>query len=398
MFLESSRMSPFSRTGYSSTRRVSNCLLARAACGMTGRFMAAVAVIGAFAAFPACGLAGQEKIPVALVGGAHIHAPGFADQLGNHNRVEVRYVWDPDPAVAQARQASAGGEVVGDLSVIWEDEEVSAVVIVSQTNRHIDLIAAAVEAGKHVFHDKPLGLNAEEAGVLAEKIRGADVIYQTGYFQRGRPNHQRVRELIEQGAFGQITNIRTTMMHSGALDGWFDDDWRWMADVEQAGVGGFGDLGTHVLDLMLYLMAAAGDVAVAATGHVDAAVDRYEGTDEYGEGMIRFDSGAVGTVGAGWVFRANPNTLEVSGTEGHARVTEGRLYLSGPGMEGKVDDDGRAIDLPGEWPNPLQIFLQTVVDEADAPLVSVDSSEYTQQVMTAIYRGAENRAWIEIEE
>ena len=363
----------------------------------TSRGIMALVAAGALALSPACVFAEEPTVAVALVGGAHIHAPGFADQLGAHDRVEVRYVWDPDPDVAHARQRATGGEVVDDLSVIWNDDEVTAVVIVSQTNLHMDLISAAVEAGKHVFHDKPLGLNAEEAEVLARQIRDAGVIYQTGYFQRGLPNHQRVRELIREGAFGQITNIRTTMMHSGALDGWFDHEWRWMADIEQAGVGGFGDLGTHVLDLMLYLMEAAGDVAMAATGHVDTTVNRYEGTDEFGEGIIRFASGAVGTVGAGWVFQANPNTLEISGTEGHARITEGELYLSGPGMDGKTDGTGRATGIPGEWPHPLQLFIQAVANDTEAPLISVESSEYTQRVMTAIYRGAEDREWVEIE-
>lgn len=359
--------------------------------------MKAAVTAFALAVSSAVVFAGDDKVTVALVGGAHIHAPRFAGQLGDDDGVEVRYVWDPDPAVAKARQASSGGKVVDDLSVIWEDDEISAVVIISQTNLHIDLVSAAVKAGKHVFHDKPLGLNADEAKVLAQQIRDANVVYQTGYFQRGNPNHQRVRELIEEGAFGEITNIRTTMMHHGALGGWFDDDWRWMADTEQAGVGGFGDLGTHVLDLMLYLMEAAGDTAVAATGHVDAVLERYEGTDEYGEAIVKFASGAVGTVGAGWVFHANPNTLEISGTEGHARITEGDLYLSGPGMEGKTDDDGRALDRPDQWPNPLELFIKAVANESDVPLVTVDSSEYTQRVMTAIYRGAENMEWVEIE-
>ncbi len=398
MFIKHSRMSDFNFGENDFSDTAPDRIQRRAASGLTRRGLMAVVASVALAVSPAAVLAEEQRVTVALVGGAHIHAPGFADQLGAHDRIEVRYVWDPDPAVARARQSSAGGEVVEDLSVIWDDDEVSAVVIVSQTNLHLDLISAAVEAGKHVFHDKPLGLNADEAGILAQQIRDAGVIYQTGYFQRGLSNHQRVRELIEEGAFGRITNIRTTMMHSGALGGWFDGEWRWMADTEQAGVGGFGDLGTHVLDLMLYLMDAAGDVAVAATGHVDTALDRYEGTDEYGEAIIRFASGAVGTVGAGWVFHANPNTLEISGTEGHARITEGVLYLAGPGMDGKADDAGRATGLPGQWPNPLQLFLQAVADEADAPLVSVDSSAYTQRVMTAIYRGAENMEWVVIED
>ncbi len=361
--------------------------------GMIGQTVA-LAAAGAFTYLsPRRAVADDDRAtPVALVGGAHIHAPGFVQQMADHDRIDSRYVWDPAPDTAQRRQQVIGGEIVDDPQVIWDDDEIEAVVILSQTNRHLHLISDAVAAGKHVFHDKPLGMDGDEATTLARRINDAGVIYQTGYFRRGEAPIQRIRQLIEDGAFGQITSIRTTMQHSGAIGGWFDDEWRWMADVEQAGVGGFGDLGTHALDLMLFLMDHADDRAVAATGHIGSALDRYEGADEYGEGLIRFASGAVGTVGAGWVAHANPNTLEISGTEAHARITEGQLHLRGPGVE-----DGHVTELPDPWPHSFQLYLQAITGEARAPLITADSAAYTNRVMTAIYHGAAEMNWVRLD-
>jgi predicted dehydrogenase len=105
----------------------------------------------------------------------------------------------------------------------------------------------------------------------------------------------------------------------------------WMADLDQAGVGAFGDLGSHVFDLLLWFM--EGDKPKACTGYIDKVLERYPGCDEYGEGMVTFESGAVATVAGGWVDHANPNQIEVSGTNGHVRVTNGDLFPanSGPG-------------------------------------------------------------------
>ena len=65
-----------------------------------------------------------------------------------------------------------------------------------------------------------------------------------------------------------------------------------------AGGGGFGDLGTHALDLMLWMMGAPTSV----TASIEVATGRYgPDCDEYGEGLLKFDGGAIGSLAAGWV-------------------------------------------------------------------------------------------------
>ncbi|MCU0503671.1 MAG: Gfo/Idh/MocA family oxidoreductase, partial [Anaerolineae bacterium] len=138
--------------------------------------------------------------------------------------------------------------------------QIDGVVICSETDRHEPLVLAAAAAKKHIFAEKPLGLGATDAYRMAAAIKKAGVLFQTGYFQRGNPLHLFLREQIGAGAFGTITRIRHTNCHAGSLKGWFDTEWRWMADPAQAGVGGFGDLGTHSLDILLWLMGGVKDV------------------------------------------------------------------------------------------------------------------------------------------
>src|SRR5690606_24945311 len=118
--------------------------------------------------------------------------------------------------------------------------------------------------------------------------------------------------------------------HSGSLGGWFDTDWLWMTDLAQAGVGAFGDLGTHSLDILMWLM---GDVT-RVTASIGVATGRYGACDEYGEGLLDFANGVVGTLAAGWVDVAHPVNVIVSGTEGHAYVSENQLFFKSSHVNG----------------------------------------------------------------
>src|SRR5688500_15632322 len=120
------------------------------------------------------------------------------------------------------------------------------------------MVQAATKAKKKfIFVEKPLGMGAKDAYAMADAMHAIGAKFQTGYFVRGGPMVNFIREHIQKGAFGKITRIRGSNCHSGALGGWFDNkpddhasDWRWMADPKIAGVGAFGDLGTHLLDIM----------------------------------------------------------------------------------------------------------------------------------------------------
>ena len=207
-------------------------------------------------------------IQVALVGGAHIHTPGFIKRLNERENINVKYVWDHDAERAKARAEALNSEVVADLATIWQDDNIVATVVCSETDRHLDLVLAGAEAGKHLFVEKPLGLGADDAFQMAEAIEKADVMFQTGYFMRGtNPVHLFLKEQLAAGNFGKVTRFRHSNAHAGSLGGWFDTEWRWMADPVQAGCGAFGDLGTHSLDILLWLM---GDVE-SVTANIDVA-------------------------------------------------------------------------------------------------------------------------------
>lgn len=328
-------------------------------------------------------------VELALVGAAHIHTPGFIKRIQARNDVRVKYVWDHDAARAEVRAAELGAATVADPAAIWDDAAITGVVVCTETDRHEPLVTAAAAAGKHLFVEKPLGLGRADAERMAAAIEAAGVIFQTGYFMRGQPVHQFLRQQIQAGHFGKITRVRHSNCHSGSLGRWFDAGWLWMTDLAQAGVGAYGDLGTHSLDILMWLL---GDVA-RVTATVDTAVANYGATDEFGEGILVFANGVVGTLAAGWVDVQNPVTALVSGTEGHAYVCEDKLYFKSSHVEGA---DGKTpwTDLPEAWPHAFELFLDAVNGGATENLVTPREAAARSTVMEAMYAAAEAHAWV----
>ncbi len=336
-------------------------------------------------------------VNIAVVGCGHIHTPGFIKTLNERkHEIAVKAVWDHNVERGRKRAAELDAPFVEDVQQIWKDKTITAVVICSETNLHEQLVLAAARAKKHMFVEKPLGIGSKDSYKMAAAIEKAGVMFTTGYFNRSLPAHQFLREQIRLGNFGQITRIRGSNCHSGALGGWFDakphdpaNDWRWMADPAIAGCGGFGDLGTHLLDIMIWLL---GDVQ-QATAQVTTGTNRYDGCDEEGEGLIRFENGAIGTLTAGWDDLANPVTLLISGTEGHAYILHNKLYFQSKKVEG-ADGKEPWTQLPEGWPHAFSVFCDAIVGRQSGELVSASEAAYRVAVMEAMYDGAARGKWV----
>jgi len=320
---------------------------------------------------------------IALLGAAHIHTPGFMKRFAQRETIILSHVWDHDRTRRARWAREMKANAIATPAEALSDPDVAAVIVCSETVHHEALVVAAAEAGKAIFAEKPLGMAAGDARRMADAVERHRVVFQTGYFQRGLPAHQFIAARIADGSLGTITRARVSNCHAGASLGWFDTEWRWMADPAQAGVGAFGDMGAHALDLLMWWL---GPVA-AASSALGIAMDRY-GCDEYGEGLLRFRSGAVATLAAGWVDVANPVTALVSGTRGHITVSEGKVWLKREG-----DDAAQEAALPAPQPAGFDLFLDWLEGKADtAGFVSARACAERNAAMDMLYQNPLPRA------
>lgn len=344
------------------------------------------------------------KKTLALLGASHIHTPGFVEVLAGRADAAVAAVWDPDPAIAAKYAAKLQCRAAADAATVLGLPELDAVVVLSQTVRHAGLVRRIAQARKHCFVEKPLGIGLADSRRMLQDLEAAGVIFHTGYFNRTIPAHLLLRRLISEGAFGEISRIRLVFGTAAAINGIFHSDWQWMTDPRQAGVGAFGDLGTHKLDLLLFLM---GDTAQleAVTAAFSRPLRRYRQGEECGEAILRFANGTIATVAASWIDLAEPASLLISGSRGHAvmRNAPGRphddwdneLFLLADGVAGAT---GREpwTDLPAQLPAPLEQFIDAVVRGDRRHLVSVREAAYASYVMEVISQAAAERRWLPV--
>jgi predicted dehydrogenase len=338
------------------------------------------------------------KVTIALVGCAHIHVPGFTTLLAGREDVRVKWAWDADPARVAKWGSAVGARTAPTVAEIMADPEVKGVLITSETSRHRELVMAAAAAGKHMFVEKPLAGTGAESRAMAEAIEAASVLFTTGYFMRTDPKILFLREQVAKGAFGRITHAAAWNCHSGSLGGWFDEKpgnvaetWRWMADPKIAGVGAFGDLGTHSLDVLMWLL---GPVE-RTSAEVRVITGRYGDCDETGTAMLRFKDGVVATLVAGWVDVANPVTLQIAGTEGHAVVFADELYFESK----KVPGSKLAAPVTGLPPGPkppLMQWVDAIGGQKGQPLVTPGEAAARVAVMEAAYESARSGRWVSV--
>ena len=333
-------------------------------------------------------------INLAFLGVAHIHTPSFIKSiLERPADFHINAVWDSDPARADIAAGHAQSTAVSDYRDILRDDSVQAVIVCSETSLHLELVEAACAAGKHLFVEKPLGMGAEDAYAMQRAIDAAGVTFQIGHFMRSYPISRQLKAWIDAGALGVITRARHSNVHHGAIGGWFDaglgwyeDGFMWMTDKALSGCGGFGDLGAHSLDLLMWLL---GDVQ-RVTAQVDRLLGRYD-CDEYGEGLMRFKNGAIVSLAAGWVDLARPMPVLVSGAEGVAWVDNGKLFVKSDNLPGA--DGGEWTDLPDALPHAFVLFLDALLGK-DAPLITAKEAADRSAVMQAMYQAAEQNAWV----
>lgn len=328
----------------------------------------------------------------AFLGVAHIHTPGFIRQLSERNDVRVKAVYDHDGERGQKRADELNATFIADVEAILNDAEITSIIIASETVHHRDLALRAAAAGKHLFIEKPLATTPEDIEAIQRAVEKAGVIFQTGFFLRGQSAIQFLKQEVLAGHLGKITRMRFTNCHAGALQGYFDTEWRWIAEKDQAGGGGFADLGAHALDIILWTLRSAsggpcGEVERVA-GFIGTQLGRYGDIDEYGSGLVQFSSGAIAEVEASWVDAKLRSPIEVHGTQGQMQISGDAVLYYSELVEG-ADGGLWQGDFPEAAPHAFQLFWDKLEGKQPAvELVSIEEAAVQSRVMAQMYSAA----------
>ena len=300
---------------------------------------------------------GVGLISVGWMGKLHSRAyqalPWVYPELG----LRPRLVHAADTAadrVAYARDALGYAKGSSDYRDVLADPDVEVVSICAPNVLHREIGVAAAEAGKPFWIEKPVGRDARETGEVAAAARKAGIATSIGYNYRHAPAVEHARELVAQGALGRITNLRAVFFAGYAAEPRGALSWRFKREL--AGSGALGDLLSHVVDLVSYLVGPIAEVsALTSTVYAERPIPPMgSGThfaviqdgelgpvenEDYAAALVRFSPttkgpGAVGTLEASRTIVGPQCGLgfELYGTDGSAvwnfeRMNELRLCL-----------------------------------------------------------------------
>ncbi len=185
-----------------------------------------------------------------------VHAYGYRNLPLFYDPVPLKarltYVVTSRPETAEAARQVIGADAAAtDFRAVTENPAIDIVHICTPNHLHKEALLSAIAHQKHVYCDKPLVVDMAEA----EQVRAALANYQaTGqmtFQNRFFPATMRARQLVASGALGKILAFRAAYLHGGSAPAATPLKWRLTAE---AGAGTIADLGSHVLDLVDWLI------------------------------------------------------------------------------------------------------------------------------------------------
>jgi predicted dehydrogenase len=145
------------------------------------------------------------------------------------------------------------------------DPQVEAALVAVRVPAHYKLSKDALDAGKHVYCEWPLGANTKEAEELAALARKKKLLTMVGLQRRASPAYMYMRELIKDGYVGQVLSVNMTLMNSGVLTR--TSDRTWQRDVT-LGANTLTITFGHVIDAMCMVVGELTEVSAVVSTQV----------------------------------------------------------------------------------------------------------------------------------
>ncbi len=225
---------------------------------------------------------------------------------------------------------------------VVEDPRVDLVDITTPNHLHAEMAIAAAQAGKHLYCEKPLATTSADAARIVAAVEASRVTSIVGFNYLKNPGQAFAKQLIDSGELGEITLFRGTFDQDFLANP--DVPFSWRLDRALAGTGALGDLGSHTIAFAQFLVGDIMEVCglqatkiqervvpasgsgYAATAQSDAEKRAVENEDIM-EFLIRFENGAIGTIGTSRIGmgRKLGLTYEIQGTQGSLFYTQERM-------------------------------------------------------------------------
>ena len=331
-----------------------------------------------------------SRMVIALVGLGPAALPHLRSLQDLNDRIELRYAFARDPRVDRIQPYTGPVRLTDSLELILQDHEVQAVIVATPPSTHLEICERCFAAGKHVLLEKPIELNLERATRLLELATQAGLQLGVVLQHRFRQASQVLQKLLMDGRLGEVQAASVRVP-------W----WRSQAYYNEPGRGTFARDGSgvlltqaiHTLDLFRALV---GVQSVKSAVVRQTQLHQME-TEDHVSALLVLGNGAPGDLMATTaMYPGFPETIEIIGTLGSARLTGGNLqvhFLEGEPVtissEGGTGSGANPMDFSHEPHRELIIDFMQAISEKRAPSVSGAEALKTQALIGELLRAGQ---------
>jgi predicted dehydrogenase len=351
----------------------------------------------------------MSKIRIGIVGCGTIGSV-HADAYAKVSDAEVVALCDilPDKLKKKAERHHVA-KTYADYRDLLKDPEIDAVSVCVPNNMHAPIAIAAFEAGKHVFLEKPMTMNADLGRQILAARDASGKTLQMGMVWRQTPEALVVRKAIEDGKLGEIYQIRVKLIRRRGIPGLGG----WFTTKEQSGGGCLIDLAVHFLDLSCWASGLWNPTKVSAKTYSKfgskmrdyhyinmwAGPPNYEGkfdVDDYAAGFIRFGKQATLSFEIAWACNSEEESyIELLGDKGGVKIGGAKTIL-------KTEVDGMLADTElfynkdkDRFVTQMEKFVAAVQGKGEVAATG-EQGVILMEILDAIYKSSDMDCEVDI--
>jgi len=284
----------------------------------------------------------------------HVHAEDYTRQVLGNPHTEVAAIWDEDVERGKAMAAKYGVPYIASLDELLARGDIDAVVVDSPTNVHCEVMVKAARAGKHIFTEKVVAPTYAEVRDILQAVQEAGVKLSVSLPWLYKNMTKAIQAVIAEGSLGRLTQARARLSHNGGIANWLPEHFY---SLEQCAGGALIDLGCHPMYLVRRVLGLPESVS-ATYGYVTGRE-----VEDNAVAVLKYPSGAIGIVEAGFVNSHSPFSMEVHGTDGTLLFgfSDDKLHV-----RSIRDNEWKQIELPQQDPMAFDQWVDHILNGTEA--------------------------------
>ena len=341
------------------------------------------------------------KTTVAVIGCGRIADSAHFPALSGMEDVTIKYAcYIIEQKAQQAKEKYGAQYAITDYKEALSDSEVDAVFVLTPNFSHYGITMDALNAGKHVFCEKPITVNYPLAVEMADLANSKGLTLNIGVCNRFNKSVKEIRELALSGRLGNIYHVYCSFRAKRSIPGLGGA----FTTKSESGGGVLIDWGIHFFDLILFILDGARIKSVSANTYSEMAKSipdyKYEtmwagppvsdginDVEDFVTGYIRTDRATISFNGA-WAENIDDSSqmyVDFLGDKAGVRLTYGGHYRM---LDSELNVFQSEGDIPGHHKCEDEEFIK-IIREGGKAVSHIDYILESQKLLDAIYESAE---------